>query len=174
MLKKIENAKGFTLIELMVVVAIIGIILAVAVPYYIQYKKGACDTQAGSDLQNLITAINKLDSELEECNILNINAGTNASGWARAEIYSLAGYYGWGGNSQKCDVQFSVNTGDVTATAGGTITMVANRGTGKTYSYTIVTGKKSSGTITVPQTWGAGATPGNGYMTKQADSVWCQ
>ncbi|MGO9119033.1 MAG: Tfp pilus assembly protein FimT/FimU, partial [Desulfomonilaceae bacterium] len=50
MLRKMRNAKGFTLIELMVVVAIIGIILAIAIPYYVGYKRAACDRAASADL----------------------------------------------------------------------------------------------------------------------------
>ncbi len=53
--KKALNQAGFTLIELMIVVAVIGILASIAVPSYQNYVKQAKAQEATSNLLNLKT-----------------------------------------------------------------------------------------------------------------------
>lgn len=53
MFRRIKDSKGFTLIELMIVVAIIGILAAVAVPAFMKYMKRARTTEAAPNLKKI-------------------------------------------------------------------------------------------------------------------------
>ena len=51
-----KDQKGFTLIELMIVIAIIGILAAIAIPQFNEYRKRGYNATANSDIKNLYTA----------------------------------------------------------------------------------------------------------------------
>jgi type IV pilus assembly protein PilA len=52
----VKNEKGFTLIELMIVIAIIAIIAAIAIPNLIEARKGSNEAAAIGALRTLTTA----------------------------------------------------------------------------------------------------------------------
>ena len=56
MFHKKEGQKGFTLIELMIVIAIIGILAAIAIPQFVSYRQKGYNTDAKGELKSFYTA----------------------------------------------------------------------------------------------------------------------
>ena len=55
--RRAKGEKGFTLVELLVVVIIIGIVAAVSVPIYLNQRKSAWNSSVQSDVKNASLAI---------------------------------------------------------------------------------------------------------------------
>lgn len=87
MLQKLRgtNQKGFTLIELMIVIAIIGILSAIAIPNFLSYRAKGQDAAAKSDAANFYTAA--LAEFADEGEAVTFNAGNLPRGFAKnAEV----------------------------------------------------------------------------------------
>lgn len=57
MIQKLRGQKGFTLIELMIVIAIIGILAAIAIPNFISYRDKTFCSAAESDASTITAAL---------------------------------------------------------------------------------------------------------------------
>ena len=55
--EELSRAEGFTLVEILVVIAVIGLLAAIAIPQFMTYKREAIDAEMKSDLRNASVAI---------------------------------------------------------------------------------------------------------------------
>lgn len=60
-----KQSRGFTLLELLITIAIVGIIAAIAIPAYSNYRQRAKIAEAKADLRNLRLAIEMLAIDTE-------------------------------------------------------------------------------------------------------------
>jgi type IV pilus assembly protein PilA len=73
-----KEDKGFTLIELMVVVLIIAILIAIAIPTFLGARKRAQDRAAQSSLRNTVTAGKVIFTDKEDYTAADVAALTAA------------------------------------------------------------------------------------------------
>jgi type IV pilus assembly protein PilA len=125
---------GFTLIELLVVVVIIGVLVAIAIPVYLNYRKGAENRSAESDVRNAISAIEQCYNDNN-----NVYPATQPAATSPASVTLTC----TGGDNQSLKISTGntltyVNLG---TTPGTYSVAVKNADTGVTYTYTSSDGK---------------------------------
>jgi type IV pilus assembly protein PilA len=118
--------RGFTLIELLVVVVILGILIAIAIPAYLNYRKSANDKAAQSDLRGAVS-------------VLELCLSGNGTYPATIAAGAVAGVSGAACTGQSLSVSsgttltyFPVAAGDL---SGYIIGSTNASGSGKTYCY---------------------------------------
>ena len=143
-----RSEEGFTLIELLVVVVIIGVLVAIAVPVYLNYRQGAADKSAQSDVRGTISAIeqyytdngNKYPADFSQTNsstaTATVTLGARAGDSAASTVLKVT-------LSDKTQLGYTY----VAATTSYKI-CAKNGGGSKTYLYDSSTG----GSVTSPAT----------------------
>ena len=135
-----KKQQGFTLIELMIVVAIIGILAAIAIPQYQNYV-------ARSQMSEAVTLTDGLKTDVVSSYAENGSCPDNSSG-ATGAIGAPASYSGsyvasvtTGGTAPACTIQATMKSSGLNSNITGktlTLTMADNSsgGTGGSASWT--------------------------------------
>lgn len=72
-----RKESGFTLIELMIVIAIIGILAAIAIPQFAAYRTKSFNAAAEADLRNAMTAEEAYYATNQKYFAIRVNANPN-------------------------------------------------------------------------------------------------
>jgi type IV pilus assembly protein PilA len=124
---KKRGQKGFTLIELMIVIGIIAILAAIAIPQFVNYRNRGYRAELNSDLKNAFTAAQAYFSDYPAATINGVPKLTNAG-------YLPSPNVSWSSGDMKID------TGTISLTHGQ---LPATKNTGSV---------NNAGAITMPGT----------------------
>lgn len=116
-----SRVKGFTLIELMIVIAIIAIVAAVALPAYQDYVRRAALQEGFSNLGDLRIKMEQFYQNYRNYGSLTAGEGCGNAGGSQEVIFNLGGGFTYG-----CQLQ---DAGGAPSVQGYLITVQGNNGT---------------------------------------------
>ncbi|HEY3347567.1 MAG TPA: prepilin-type N-terminal cleavage/methylation domain-containing protein [Nitrospirota bacterium] len=117
-MKPAINKSGFTLIELMIAVAIIGILAAIAIPNYMRYMSKAKQAEAKSNLKGIFTVETTYYSEH------NVFV-TDFTGMVWEPVGPFRYAYSMGGGIKGLNIPFTAEGNDPPGADAGSFTAVA-------------------------------------------------
>ncbi|CCY03840.1 prepilin-type cleavage/methylation N-terminal domain protein [Faecalibacterium sp. CAG:1138] len=121
MMKK-SNKKGFTLVELIVVIAIMAILAAVLVPTVTNKIKDANSSAAKSDCQTLANAI--------QADIINVQTGADTKYATSATHKNGKAEAKYEGETWTIEAEGGDDTWTCTVSKDGTVSEITKKGTG--------------------------------------------
>lgn len=134
MFKAMRSQKGFTLIELMIVVAIIGILAAIAIPNFLRYQAKSRQSEAKTNLGGVFVAQTSFYGEQSRYSDF-AEIGFTLAGSSNRYTYRAMRTTVAGGVISPAAVQV-INAGIGTITAENTVVAAASTGTGFTATAT--------------------------------------